>query len=215
MSLELPKQLKANRERLGLSQEEVAKRIFVSRQTMSNWETGKTCPDVQSLLLLSNLFGVSIDELVKGDVETMKSNINRESQRLKHLSWAMVGFMLTALVMVAGAIVLRDVGKASPFGMSYLSFTAIIFAGLLWLCSFASAIWAEILKRRNNLVTYREIVAFEQGTPVEEVRKQDALGRKHPVIHALIMAAAGASAALVALIIFEIVAKTIRDIILL
>lgn len=70
--MELPQQLKANRERLGLTQEDVAQRIFVSRQTMSSWETGKTYPDVQSLLLLSNLFGVSIDSLVKGDVETMK-----------------------------------------------------------------------------------------------------------------------------------------------
>lgn len=212
--MELPKQLKANRERLGLSQEETAKRIFVSRQTVSNWETGKTCPDVQSLLLLSNLFGVSIDELVKGDVETMKNDISKESRRLKRLGRAMAGFMLAALAMVAGAIVLRDVGKASPLGMSYLSFATIVFAGLLWLCSFASAIRAEILKRRNNLVTYREIVAFEQGTPVEEVRKQDALGRKHPVIHSLIMTAAGASTALIALVVFEIAAKTIRDMVL-
>lgn len=212
--MELPKQLKANRERLGLSQEETAKRIFVSRQTVSNWETGKTCPDVQSLLLLSNLFGVSIDELVKGDVETMKNDISKESRRLKRLGRAMAGFMLAALAMVAGAIVLRDVGKTSPLGMSYLSFAAIVFAGLLWLCSFASAIRAEILKRRNNLVTYREIVAFEQGTPVEEVRKQDALGRKHPVIHSLIMTAAGASTALIALVVFEVVAKTIRDVVL-
>ena len=74
--MKLPEHLKANRERLGLSQEDVAHAIFVSRQTMSSWENGKTYPDVQSLLLLSQLFGVSIDELVKGDVVSMKNMIN-------------------------------------------------------------------------------------------------------------------------------------------
>ena len=60
---------------LGLSQEDVAERIFVSRQTISNWETDRTYPDVQSLLLMSDLFGTSIDELVKGDVATMEKAI--------------------------------------------------------------------------------------------------------------------------------------------
>ena len=85
--MELPEQLKANRERLGLSQEDVAHAIFVSRQTMSSWERGKTYPDVQSLLLLSQLFGVSIDELVKGDVVAMKEMISRDALAMKRSSW--------------------------------------------------------------------------------------------------------------------------------
>ena len=64
--MELKEHLKEHRNRLGLSQEDVAERIFVSRQTISNWETDRTYPDVQSLLLLSEIFGTSIDELVKG-----------------------------------------------------------------------------------------------------------------------------------------------------
>lgn len=77
--MELPRQLRANRERLDMSQEDVAHAIYVSRQTISSWENGKTYPDVQSLLLLSQLFGVSIDELVKGDVVTMKEMISRDA----------------------------------------------------------------------------------------------------------------------------------------
>lgn len=64
--MELARQLKAKREERGLSQDEVSKAIFVSRQTISNWENDKTYPDVQSLLLLGQLFEVSIDELVRG-----------------------------------------------------------------------------------------------------------------------------------------------------
>ena len=70
--MELAIRLKENRNRIGLSQEEMADRIYVSRQTISNWETDRTYPDVQSLLLLSELFETSIDELVKGDVEIME-----------------------------------------------------------------------------------------------------------------------------------------------
>ena len=70
--MELATHIKEHRARLGMSQEELAEAIFVSRQTISNWETDRTYPDVQSLLLLSNLFDVSVDSLIKGDVEEMK-----------------------------------------------------------------------------------------------------------------------------------------------
>ena len=79
--MELKERLKEHRTQLGLSQEELAERIFVSRQTISNWETDRTYPDVQSLLLLSELFDTSIDELVKGDVATMEKAIENGGER--------------------------------------------------------------------------------------------------------------------------------------
>ena len=72
--MELSRQLKTRREEQGLSQDEVAKAIFVSRQTISNWETGRTYPDVQSLLLLSVAFDISIDELIKEYPEEVSKN---------------------------------------------------------------------------------------------------------------------------------------------
>ena len=74
--------LKAKREERGLSQGEVSKAIFVSRQTISSWENDKTYPDVQSLLLLSQLFEVSVDELVRGDVVAMQQAIAEDSRIL-------------------------------------------------------------------------------------------------------------------------------------
>lgn len=88
--MELPKQLKAQRERLGMSQEDVAHAIYVSRQTMSSWENGKTYPDVQSLLLLSDLFGVSVDDLVKGDVDSIKDIVIRDAVEMERASWGAV-----------------------------------------------------------------------------------------------------------------------------
>ena len=70
--MELSKRIKELRTEKGWSQEALAERIYVSRQTISNWETEKSYPDVQSLLILSNIFGVSLDDLIKGDVDTMK-----------------------------------------------------------------------------------------------------------------------------------------------
>ena len=77
--MELARQLRSKREECGLSQDEVAKAIFVSRQTISNWENDKTYPDMQSLLLLSQLFDTSIDDLVKGDAARIQQAVKQLS----------------------------------------------------------------------------------------------------------------------------------------
>lgn len=96
--MELAKQLRTNRERLGLSQEDAAKAIFVSRQTLSNWENDKTYPDVQSLLLLSELFDSSLDELVMGDLAVMRKAMEEDSKKLKWLIGIMSASFALALV---------------------------------------------------------------------------------------------------------------------
>ncbi len=54
------------RKQKGLSQEELANRVNVSRQTISKWEVGDSTPDMEKLIALSDLFGISLDELVSG-----------------------------------------------------------------------------------------------------------------------------------------------------
>lgn len=213
--MEFPEQLKANRQRIGLSQEDLAQRIYVSRQTISNWETGKTYPDISSLLLLSNLFGVSVDELLKGDVVSMEDKIRNDSRTLGHLGWAMLGFIVAALVSGGVAIVVRDVGPMTQDDISVASTISLILAGVFFLCAFAAAVWAEVLKHQNNLVTFREIVAFEKGISADEARDENALSRKHPVVSSIFKVCSGALFALIAIVIFEIIAKLIRDFIFL
>lgn len=65
-------QIKFFRQRDHLSQEELAAKLYVSRQTISNWENDKSYPDIHNLLMLSSLFQVSLDNLVKGDIEIME-----------------------------------------------------------------------------------------------------------------------------------------------
>lgn len=62
--MELPKQLKAHRERLGLSQEAVAQAIYVSRQTMSSWENGLSVPDSDMLVSLSDTLDAPVAALL-------------------------------------------------------------------------------------------------------------------------------------------------------
>ena len=71
-------QIKKYREQLKISQEELADKIFVTRQTISNWENNKNYPDIKSLSLLSYNLNVSLDDLIKGDVEKMKEIIDEK-----------------------------------------------------------------------------------------------------------------------------------------
>ncbi len=65
--MEISERLKEARQKTGMTQDQVAEKILVSRVTVSHWENGKSLPDIVSLLSLSDLYGISLDELVKGD----------------------------------------------------------------------------------------------------------------------------------------------------
>ena len=76
--MELGQRLKDYRNLNKMSQEELAEKVYVSRQTISSWENDKSYPDIHSLLMLSEIFNVSLDDLVKGDIEIMKERIDQE-----------------------------------------------------------------------------------------------------------------------------------------
>ena len=91
--MELSSRIKELRNEKGWSQEILAQRAYVSRQTISNWETEKSYPDVHSLLILSELFGVSLDELIKGDVDTMKEEITKnDGKKMKKIPYGKCNF---------------------------------------------------------------------------------------------------------------------------
>lgn len=76
--MELGKQIRRYRTEANLSQEEFADKVFVSRQTISNWENDKSYPDIKSLVLMSEIFHVSLDTLIKGDLDRMKKEIDTQ-----------------------------------------------------------------------------------------------------------------------------------------
>ncbi|MBQ9002800.1 MAG: helix-turn-helix domain-containing protein [Eggerthellaceae bacterium] len=183
--MEVGKNIRDQRESAGISQEELARRIFVSRQTVSNWETGKTYPDVQSLLLLSNLFGVSVDSLVKGDVEAMSKEIeNYELERFKvkagvALSWVLivVGMLMSVL------LVTSEVTYYSPL---YFLAIGIMMVGLV------PAFWAQRIEDRRNIKTIAEVKAFLDGAEPDSIpRKRKLPGAMRVALQMALGAAAG------------------------
>lgn len=68
------------RKQLKITQEELAERLYVSRQTISRWETDSVFPDVETIIKLCEIFGCDMDTLVRGDAEA-KSNIAEESEQ--------------------------------------------------------------------------------------------------------------------------------------
>lgn len=75
--------LKAERTKKGWSQEELAEKLFVSRQSVSKWENGQNYPSIEILIKASDLLGVTIDELLRSD-EELKKNVIRESRQLAY-----------------------------------------------------------------------------------------------------------------------------------
>ena len=85
--MKIEKKLKDAREQAGLTQEHVAEAVMVSRQTISNWENAKSLPDIISVIKLSDLYKISVDELLKGDQKMQKkiekdANIARTNKRV-------------------------------------------------------------------------------------------------------------------------------------
>ena len=187
--MELPKQLKAHRERLGLSQEDVCHAIYVSRQTMSSWENGKTYPDVQSLLLLSDLFGVSIDDLVKGDVVSMKEMISKDALNMERASWGAICAILAGVACMVGWC---DIWPDPSF-IPHMSCGALVGLGLfvvLFAVSMFLAFRIERIKKEHNLVTYKEISAFMDGREV--VVEADSMNRKNKWLSNMVKLVCGA-----------------------
>lgn len=146
--MDLSKRIKELRQRDGLSQEELAERIYVSRQTVSNWENDHSYPDVQSLLMLSTLFNVSLDELIKGDIEAMKNEL--DVYKLNLWSYVMVGCLAASIVIM--------LPMHSAFGLA-----GLIPSGVLLLAAFAAATVLERIKKNHNIETYADILAFYEG----------------------------------------------------
>lgn len=158
--MDISNQIKTRREAMGLSQEQLAEKLYVSRQTISNWERDKTYPDVQSLLMLSILFGTSIDTLVKGDVTVMEEAVERDRKRMGTRMMRLAVLMLLLLA-VAFALILSPafVWMEEAWGVGIASAVAFLPA----VAALVVAAILEQIKRENDLVTYREILAFMNG----------------------------------------------------
>ena len=155
--MEIGTQIKQRRSAVGLSQEELADRIFVTRQTLSNWENDKTYPDINSLLRLAEQFHVSLDELVKGDIQTMeevikKEDINAYRAEQRRTVWIIAFGVLITVIMVIWS------NRFSPV------LALVVQPVMLW-----QIYRLEKLQKRYDIRTYKEIRAFLEGRRLDEL----------------------------------------------
>lgn len=95
-----------------LTQEEFGKLFYVTRQTVSNWENGKSYPDLQILVDMSNQFEISLDVLLKGDFKMVKAidkerilgTIKQEKTIIDFFTGAGTGIVASCLLSPASAI---------------------------------------------------------------------------------------------------------------
>lgn len=99
--------VKSERERKGWSQTELAEKIHVSRQSVSKWETGKSLPSIEVLIDLSDLFGITIDEMLRSDRE-LKEKVIQDSRQLAYPKWKVFFdsvFLIGVLLIIVKVII--------------------------------------------------------------------------------------------------------------
>ena len=127
--------LKNARLNKSMTQEEVAEKLFVSRQSISNWENNKTYPDIGNVIALSDLYQISLDELLKGSDNFMKhleesTDIVKSNKKLIFF----IGLALTAMIVMA---LFTEFFPEKVFLISIFSL-AVMVTGL---------VYSEIIKR--------------------------------------------------------------------
>ncbi len=188
--MEVGAQIKKYRSHMGISQEELAERVYVSRQTVSNWETGKNYPDIHSILLLSSVFNVSLDQLIKGDIEIMKKEV--EETEIKKLN--MYGVIYAAFLILT-------VISFVPFH-SLMGWYGLIPWGAVYGVAVCFAWKTEKVKKENHLSTYKEIVAFMEGKRLDALEEQQEIGKRP---YQMVMYALGSAA--IAFLVIYLMAK--------
>lgn len=122
--MEIGNKLKEARLSSGLTQEQVAEEIGVSRQSISNWENEKTYPDIINVIHLSDLYEVSLDVLLKGDQDMIK-HLDKSTNIVKSNKKLLIAIGIN-LLLIAVLIVL-----VTPLSNYILSYIVLAFIFLI------------------------------------------------------------------------------------
>ncbi|MCI3146432.1 transcriptional regulator [Bacillus cereus] len=133
--------LKEEREKRNWSQHDLAEKIHVSRQSVSKWETGQNYPSIEIIIHLSDLFGITIDELLRSD-EELTQKIIEDSKQLAYPKWKVFFdslFMIGVFLFITKIVVwmLNKFAGASitivvdaPYVMNLLPLVFMIIGGI-------------------------------------------------------------------------------------
>ncbi|MGE9833370.1 helix-turn-helix domain-containing protein [Streptococcus orisratti] len=92
--------LQIARNKQGLTQEQIAQQLQVSHQTISNWENNKSYPDIVSLITLSELYQISLDQLLKGD-KAMIEHLSKSTNTVASNRRLLTAIILNIIILIA------------------------------------------------------------------------------------------------------------------
>ncbi|VHD91052.1 helix-turn-helix domain-containing protein [Streptococcus pyogenes] len=159
--MEIGQQIIRYRKQQALSQEKLVEKVYVSCQSISNWENDKTYPDIHSLLLLSQIFQVSLDQLIKGDIEKMKYTITQVDKK---------NFKRDTKVMVTLMILLMISSYPLVYFLEWLGLGIFV---LLSIITMTYANRVERFKKKYDVQPYKEILAVSNGKLLDEIEKRE------------------------------------------
>ena len=98
--------IKEKRQKMSLTQMDLANKLLVSNKTISNWETGKTLPDIENIILISKYLNLSLDDLFLGD-ETMVEKLRKNQQERKFYRVVTISLVSAMVVGTIGYLFLK------------------------------------------------------------------------------------------------------------
>ena len=96
--MEIGKKIMELRKKNGFSQEELAEKVGVARQTISKWELGETSPDLKQAKELSKIFNVSLDELANNDIKDILVEKTSNTEKLAGLILRLIKFIIIFII---------------------------------------------------------------------------------------------------------------------
>ncbi|MES5954462.1 helix-turn-helix transcriptional regulator [Bacillus fungorum] len=142
--MSLGQQLKRLRESKGFAQEDVAKKIGVTRQAVYKWENDKSCPDIENLILLSEMYNVTLDELIKGN-QSFKEKIHIDEEDEDFEKENEFGFYIGFGLLILSAFV------------DYEGMQGILLAAALFMMVFYSDVKKVILNEFRSFFKRKDI----------------------------------------------------------
>lgn len=107
--MEVGEKLRERRNTLHMTQDEVAEALGVTRQTISNWENGRSYPDIERIIRLSDIYQLSLDELLKGD-NKMVHQLQKNTQQNRFIK-TFILLLLVNVVLLMGLIFASPLSK--------------------------------------------------------------------------------------------------------
>lgn len=148
--MQLGTRIREQRTSRNLTQQELGERCYVTRQTVANWESGRTLPDIQSLKYLAETFNISVDALIADDATEI---VLRDAADRREMLLLIAGYVAASLVCGISTAVSSDERGVELQAIWLIGAVVIV----LIIVRFAH------IRQTRNIYTTRQIAAFVKG----------------------------------------------------